>query len=102
MAHVIVTSLEQWSAAWGPWFYAFLFALVFAETGLVIVPFLPGDSVLLAVGALASRAGSSVDLLVAGLVLCAAAIVGDSTNYWLGRHFGPRIFKSDSSRLLNR
>jgi membrane-associated protein len=102
VSEYIVSLLEQWSAAWGPWFYVFLFALIFAETGLVVLPFLPGDSVLVAIGALATRAGSGVDLMTAGVVLCVAAIVGDSTNYWIGRHLGPRIFRSETSRLLDR
>jgi membrane-associated protein len=102
MSGWLVQNLEQWAAAWGPWFYVFLFALIFAETGLVVVPFLPGDSVLLAVGALASRPGSGVDLATAMLVLGAAAVIGDSTNYWVGRWLGPKVFSSDTSRLLNR
>jgi membrane-associated protein len=102
MAGWITDHLAMWSSAWGPWFYVFLFALIFAETGLVVVPFLPGDSVLLAVGALASRAGSHVDLATAMVVLALAAITGDSTNYWVGRHVGPRVFASETSRLLNR
>ena len=102
MAGWITDHLDMWANAWGPWFYVFLFALIFAETGLVVVPFLPGDSVLLAVGALASRQSSHVDLATAMVVLAMAAIVGDSTNYWIGRHVGPRVFSSDTSRLLNR
>lgn len=98
----ITDHLELWASSWGPWFYVFLFVLIFAETGLVVVPFLPGDSVLLAVGALASRAGAHVDLATAMFVLAAAAIVGDSTNYWIGHHIGPRVFSSETSRLLNR
>jgi membrane-associated protein len=98
----ITEHLEMWASAWGPWFYVFLFVLIFAETGLVVVPFLPGDSVLLAVGALASRQNAKVDLVTAMFVLAAAAIVGDSTNYWIGRYVGPRVFSSETSRFLNR
>jgi membrane-associated protein len=94
--------LTQWSNELGTGFYVVLFLIIFAETGLVVVPFLPGDSVLVAVGTIAATRGSQVDPWLAGLVLCAAAITGDSTNYWIGRWLGPRVFRSDSSRLLNR
>ena len=94
--------LTQWSNELGPWFYVILVAIIFAETGLVIVPFLPGDSVLVAVGAIAATAGSQVDPWIAGGVLCMAAIIGDSTNYWIGRWLGPRVFRSETSRLLNK
>jgi membrane-associated protein len=100
--HQLTDHLAQWCGAWGPWFYVFLFALIFAETGLVVVPFLPGDSVLVAVGALAAGHPPSLDLAAAGVVLCAAAIAGDSTNYWIGHAIGPRIFSSETSRFLNR
>src|SRR5688572_12159937 len=86
----------------GNWFYGLLFLVIFAETGLVVVPFLPGDSLLLAVGALAKPADTPIDLWLAGAVMTAAAIIGDSTNYWVGRYVGPRVFRSESSRLLNR
>ena len=102
MGSWITDHLAMWSSAWGPWFYVFLFALIFAETGLVVVPFLPGDSVLVAVGTLASREGSHVDLLTAMAVLVVAAVVGDSTNYWIGRRIGPRVFSSETSRFLNK
>ena len=102
MAGWITDHLDMWASAWGPWFYVFLFVLIFSETGLVVVPFLPGDSVLLAVGALASRPGGHVDLATAMVVLAAAAITGDSTNYWIGHHVGPRVFTSETSRFLNK
>src|SRR6187455_2015308 len=102
MSGWLIEHLERLANSSGPWFYVFLFALIFAETGLVVVPFLPGDSVLLAVGALASRPGSGVDLATAMVVLGTAAIVGDSTNYWFGRWLGPRVLRSESSRLLNK
>lgn len=98
----LIEHLSQWAGAWGPWFYVFLFVLIFAETGLVVTPFLPGDSVLLAVGALASRRDSGVDLVTAMVVLACAAVLGDSTNYWVGRWLGPKVFQSESSRILNR
>jgi membrane-associated protein len=94
--------LTQWSNDLGSGFYVVLFALIFAETGLVVVPFLPGDSVLVAVGTIAATRGSQVDPWIAATVLCMAAIAGDSTNYWIGRWLGPRVFRSETSRLLNR
>lgn len=93
------------AAAYGPWIYGVLFAIVFAETGLVVTPFLPGDSLLFAAGALAATGA----LHPAGVaaVLCAAAIIGDSVNYVVGRTAGPRVFTADDqstlvNRLLNR
>lgn len=94
--------LNDWAHSMGGWFYVLLFAVIFAETGLVVVPFLPGDSLLLAVGALAKPADTPIHIVLAGLVMCVAAIVGDSTNYWIGRYAGPRVFSSQTSRLLNR
>jgi membrane-associated protein len=79
--------------------YGILFLIIFCETGLVVTPFLPGDSLLFAVGALsASGAFNVVWIFVA---LAAAAILGDSTNYWLGYHLGPRVFSSARSKWLN-
>lgn len=94
--------LAGWSQDMGGWFYGLLFLVIFAETGLVIVPFLPGDSVLVAVGMIAASPDSTVDPWIAGAVLFAAAVIGDSTNYWVGRWLGPRVFASETSRLLNK
>jgi membrane-associated protein len=81
--------------------YAVLFSIIFAETGIVIFPFLPGDSLLFAVGAMSARdIGLSVPTVI--LLLFCAAILGDNCNYWLGRRLGPRVFNSEKSRLLNR
>ena len=80
--------------------YAVLFAIVFCETGLVVTPFLPGDSLIFAIGAVAAR--SVIDpAFVAPLLVC-AALCGDNVNYWLGRRLGPAVFTRDSSRLLNK
>ena len=84
----------------GPWTYVVLFAIIFAETGLVITPFLPGDSLLFALGALA--ASGKLDLLTVLILLSIAAILGDTVNYWLGSIFGPRIFRGENVRFLNR
>ncbi len=93
------------AVAYGPWIYALLFAIVFAETGLVVTPVLPGDSLLFAAGALAG-AGILDPVLVATLLM-AAAIAGDAVNYSVGRAIGPRVFTATDStsrlhRLLNR
>jgi membrane-associated protein len=94
--------LAGWSQDMGGWFYVLLFAVIFAETGLVFIPFLPGDSVLVAVGTIAATPGSGLDPWLAAGVMMAAAIIGDSTNYWVGRWLGPRLFASETSRLLNK
>jgi len=92
-------------STYGLWVYALLFAIVFAETGLVVTPFLPGDSLLFATGALAAAGALNIWLLI--VVLLVAAIVGDAVNYAAGRALGPRIFSADDrqtwlQRLLNR
>jgi membrane-associated protein len=84
---------------YGVWVYAILFAIVFAETGLVVTPFLPGDSLLFVAGALAALGGIDVHVLVLSLVL--AAVLGNSTNYAIGRFLGKRLFRDRSSRWLN-
>ena len=94
--------LATWAADMGPWLHVLLFAIVFAETGLVITPFLPGDSLLFAVGALAAHPDSTLNPVTCGLVLTTAAILGDAVNYAIGRRIGPRIFSSTSSRFFNR
>jgi len=94
--------LNAWAATLGPWLYAVLFAVVFCETGLVATPYLPGDSLLFAVGALAAREGSAISLPLLCVVLGAAAILGDSANYAAGFWAGPRVFSREDSRWLNR
>lgn len=94
--------LTQWSADMGPWFYVLLFFIVFAETGLVVMPFLPGDSLLFGLGVLAAQPGSPVSVTFMGVLLMAAALCGDNVNYNVGRALGPRVFTSTTSRLLNR
>ena len=90
----------QWLVAnYGVWIYAILFAIIFCETGLVVTPFLPGDSLLFVAGAVAAGGGMDVHLLFA--VLVTASFTGDNTNYWIGRYAGPRIFRREGSRLLN-
>lgn len=86
-------------AQYGYWVYGILFLIIFCETGLVVTPFLPGDSLLFVVGALAAT--GALDLQWVILLLMAAAFLGDNTNYWIGRFIGPRVFKQDA-RWLNR
>ena len=87
------------SMTYGVWIYAILFLIVFLETGVVVTPFLPGDSLLFATGALA--AAGVLDLGAVLVLLSVAAIVGDNMNYWIGRGVGPRVFTEDS-RWLKR
>jgi membrane-associated protein len=86
--------------AYGVWTYLVLFLIVFCETGLVVAPLLPGDSLLFAAGALAAVTTLDVGWLL--LLLAVAAVAGDTVNYWIGNAIGPRIFCSGTSRLLNR
>ncbi len=84
---------------YGVWVYLILFLIIFCETGLVVTPFLPGDSLLFVAGTLAAAGALYVHGLFALLVL--AAFSGDNTNYWIGRFAGPRVFRLERSRLLN-
>ncbi|MBI4600515.1 MAG: DedA family protein [Planctomycetes bacterium] len=93
--------LNDWAGAMGPWLYLLLFAVIFCETGLVVTPFLPGDSLLFAVGALAATEGSPLSLPLIGLLLFAAAVAGDAVNYSIGYRVGPRVF-TEGSRLFKR
>jgi len=87
-------------AQYGVWVYAILFAVIFCETGLVVTPFLPGDSLLFVAGTVWAASGMDARVLAATLV--AAALCGDNTNYWIGRFIGPRAFGFEHSRLFNR
>lgn len=92
--------LEAFVVAYGPWVYALLFAIVFVETGLVVMPFLPGDSLLFIVGALCGAGMMSYPIACG--VLLVAAILGDQCNYSIGRYFGPKVFQWESSRFFNK
>jgi len=92
--------LEAFVQAYGVWVYALLFLIVFVETGLVVMPFLPGDSLLFVAGALAGAGMLSYPLVVALLLI--AAILGDQTNYTIGRYFGPKVFRWEDSRFFNK
>ena len=92
--------LETFVQSYGMWVYALLFVIVFVETGVVVMPFLPGDSLLFIVGALCGAGFMSFPLACA--VLIAAAILGDQSNYLIGRFFGPKVFQWEDSRWFNR
>lgn len=83
-------------------FYAVLVAIVFCETGLVVLPFLPGDSLLFAVGAIGSSGDAPFSLMTVAWLLVLAALAGDNVNYWIGRRVGPAVFSREDSRLLSR
>ncbi len=92
--------LEAFVAQYGAWVYALLFLIIFVETGVVVMPFLPGDSLLFIVGAMCGAGLMSLPLVM-GLLL-AAAILGDQTNYTIGRYIGPRVFQWEESRFFSR
>jgi len=94
--------LNAWAETLGPWLYLVLFLVVFCETGLVVTPFLPGDSLLFATGALASIAGSPLHLPYVMVLLIAAAVLGDAANYSVGAYVGPAVFNSERSWLFNK
>ena len=92
--------LMSFVQSYGAWVYALLFAIIFIETGVVVMPFLPGDSLLFVVGALCGIGLMSLPLSMALLV--AAAILGNQSNYAIGRHLGPRVFQWEQSRFFNK
>jgi len=85
---------------YGTWTYAILFAVIFAETGLVVTPFLPGDSLLFALGSLAAI--GALDLTTLLVLMSAAAIIGDTVNYWIGARVGPKVFSQEKSRFFKK
>jgi membrane-associated protein len=99
--------LPQWAHTMGPALYVVLFIVIFCETGLVVTPFLPGDSLLFAVGTVCSMTvagtnAAALDIKIIIPLLLLAAITGDLTNYTIGRFIGPKVFASETSRLLNK
>lgn len=92
--------LANFVQAYGAWVYALLFVIIFVETGLVVMPFLPGDSMLFVVGALCGAGLMNLPLSIG--LLTAAAILGNQTNYTIGRYFGPKVFQWEQSRFFNR
>lgn len=87
--------LIQWFALFGPWIYVILFLIIFCETGLVVTPFLPGDSLLFALGALAAM-DNGLDIWVLLISLTIAGILGDTVNYHIGKYLGPKVFERES------
>jgi membrane-associated protein len=93
-------TLATLAAQYGAWLYAILFVIIFAETGLVVCPFLPGDSILFIAGTVVAAAGLDVHVLV--VVLIAAAVLGDSVNYMVGPYIGPKAFQKPDSRFFRQ
>src|SRR5580765_4257075 len=92
--------LATFVQTYGAWVYALLFLIIFVETGVVVMPFLPGDSLLFVVGALCGAGLMSLPLVL--VLLIAAAILGNQSNYTIGRHFGPRVFQWENSKFFNK
>ena len=87
---------------YGLWIYGILFVIIFSETGFVVTPFLPGDSLLFVAGALAALGEGGMDILVLMGVLTTAAVLGNTVNYQIGRFLGPKVFHWESSLLFNK
>ena len=100
--HFSPESVNSLAHQLGHWLYALLFGIIFAETGLVATPFLPGDSLLFAVGAVSASPGSPINITLVCLILIAAAVLGDAVNYAIGYLLGPKVFASETSWLLNK
>jgi membrane-associated protein len=92
--------LANFVQTYGTWVYALLFAIIFVETGVVVMPFLPGDSLLFVVGAMCGAGLMNLPLVM--VLLSVAAVLGNQSNYAIGRYFGPRVFQWESSRFFNR
>ncbi|MBI2083582.1 MAG: DedA family protein [Deltaproteobacteria bacterium] len=94
--------LNEWLGIFGPWIYLLIFLIIFCETGLVVTPFLPGDSLLFALGAMAATEQSVLKISWLVPLLFLAAVIGDAANYSIGRRVGPRIFNRKESWWLNK
>jgi membrane-associated protein len=94
--------LAEMIAQYGTWIYAILFLIIFCETGLVVTPFLPGDSLLFVAGALASLGTNHINIHLMVLLLIAAAILGDASNYFIGKFFGEKLFSNPNSKIFKR
>jgi membrane-associated protein len=95
-------SLNALAGSMGPWLYVLLFGIIFAETGLVVTPFLPGDSLLFAVGAVSAHPETPISLPLVAVLLIVAAVLGDAVNYFIGYRVGPHVFNRDNNWLLNK
>ncbi|MCX8956645.1 DedA family protein [Erwinia psidii] len=94
--------LQAMVAQYGVWIYAILFLILFCETGLIVTPFLPGDSLLFVAGALAAIPDTALNIHLMVMLLCVAAIVGDAVNYTIGRLFGEKLFSNPNSKIFRR
>ncbi len=94
--------LNEWILFFGPWIYVILFLIIFAETGLIIFPFLPGDSLLFALGAFTAGDAPPLNLTILCAVLITAAIIGDAVNYTVGRYLGMKLFQNPHSKIFRR
>src|SRR3982751_1044108 len=94
------THLENFVLQYGAWVYALLFLIIFVETGVVVMPFLPGDSLLFVVGAMCGLGLMHLPFTIG--LLWAAAVLGNQSNYTIGRHLGPKVFQWEQSRFFNR
>ncbi len=101
--HLSPDHLNNFTAYIGPHnLYIVVFIIMFAETGLVVTPVLPGDSLLFVLGAIGANADSPINLPLVTLLLIVAAVLGDAVNYWIGYRIGPKVFSRENSRLLNK
>jgi len=100
--HLNVENVTELTQIVGPWLYVILFVIIFCETGLVALPFLPGDSLLFTVGAVAGLSGSTINLPLMGVLLFIAAVLGDAVNYSIGYRVGPAVFRSEESRWFSK
>jgi len=94
--------IAQLSQDWGVWLYAILFLIVFAETGLVVTPFLPGDSLLFALGAMTTLEQGALSIETLSICLFVAALLGDNVNYQFGKYLGPHVFNNSKSKFLSQ
>src|SRR3954471_16354785 len=102
LLHLSPESMNAFAQYTGPWLYVVLAVIIFAETGLVATPFLPGDSLLFAVGAVAAHPNSPISLPLTAALLVVAAVLGDAVNYAIGYRLGPKVFSREQSWLLNK
>lgn len=94
--------LDRWVNEYGLWIYFILFMIIFCETGLVVTPFLPGDSLLFLAGAIAHRAENDMNIMLMVGILIVAAVLGDAVNYSIGRYFGQRLFSNPNSKIFKQ
>ncbi len=95
-------NLQHFVDIYHTWTYLVLFLVIFCETGLVVTPFLPGDSLLFLAGAIAAGSSHPLNVFWLWVILCAAAILGDTVNYWIGHYIGPRAFGREDARILKK